>query len=152
MKHFIKLIKMIAALVLSGILFPLALIYNIVVIFKLGRFFVYLLKFIIELFKLIFDVFEKAAVIIDRLGNVILGNIFNDLFLYKEFRKLSKFYQSEVTISASFGHAHKCGYLNSKGEKFRSMLDKVFGKDHCLNAHEFDLLKQTFKKSKTGIS
>jgi hypothetical protein len=71
--------------------------------------------------------------------------------LFLKHTKRVIFNQSEVTISAAFGHAQKHGYLNKRGRKFVKLLDKIFGKDHCLKAHEFDLLKQTFNH-KTGIS
>jgi len=107
MKHVKKLFELIAAIVLSTVLFPIALVYNIVIGFKtLDRF---LWLFVTELYQLTFDTFEKVAVIIDRLGNVILGNMFCRFFVFKQFRKLTLFFNSEVTISASFGHLQKLG-------------------------------------------
>ncbi|MDD4515630.1 hypothetical protein [Massilibacteroides sp.] len=149
MKHIKKLFELIAALVLSAVLFPIALIYNVIIGFKKLDQFIWL--FVIEIFQLIFDVFEKLAVIIDRLGNVILGNMFCRFFVFKPFRDKTLFFNSEVTISASFGHLQKHGFLNKKGERFRKLLDKVFGKNHCLNAFEFDNLKNMYNNS-TGIS
>lgn len=149
MKHLIKFIELIFAIILSALLFPLGLLFNIVVGFK--KLHLFLWMFLVEVYELVFDSFEKVAVIIDRLGNVIDGNLFIRAFIFKEHRKRTLFNQSEVTISAAFGHAQKHGYLNKRGCIFVRMLDDIFGKDHCLLAHEFDLLKQTFNH-KTGIS
>lgn len=149
MSHILKLFELIAAVLLSALLFPFALIYNFIVDFKhLDKFVWMLLR---EVYELIFDAFEKIAVLIDRLGNVILGNMFCRFFIFKQFRKITLFYNSEVTISAAFGHAQRHGFLNKKGDKFRKLLDMIFGQYHCQNAHEFDNLKNMFN-NKTGIS
>ncbi len=149
MKHLFKFVELFAAIVLSAVLFPIALIYNIIMNFTKLPYF--LVLFIIEIYKLIFDSFEKIAIIIDRLGNVVLANMFINLFIFKEHRNRTLFYKSEKTISAAFGHAFKHGYLKRRGLFFVSFLDKIFGKEHCIKAHEFDLLKELFNQ-KTGIS
>ena len=152
MKHLFKFIELLAAVLISGILFPFALIFNVILIFRFKlKFARFLIKFLVEIFKLTFDLFEKIAVIIDRLGNVILGNLFIYIFIYKEYKYRTLFNKSEITISASLGHGLINGFLNSKGIKFSNFIDNVFGKDHCINAYKFDLIKIEFN-NKTGIS
>ena len=150
-KNFLKILEFFAAIILSAILFPIALIYNILKIKKGKNFLIFVWKFIIEVFKLVFDLFEKLAIIIDRLGNVICGNMFIDIFVLDIFNSKTLFNKSEITISAAFGHAQVNGILNAKGKKFIKLLSKIFGSNHAKNAYKFHLIKKEFH-SKTGIS
>jgi ABC-type antimicrobial peptide transport system permease subunit len=151
MKNIVKFFELLFAVVLSAPLFSIGLVYNIVLCFKVKRFFIFLWKFLTEVYKLIFDVFEKLAVIIDRLGNVIDGNLFIKIFVRPNYQNITWFLMSEITISAAFGHSLKNCYLNERGLIFVRILDKVFGNNHCLKAYNFELLKRKFN-SKTGIS
>ena len=146
-----KILELLSALILSAILFPIALIYNLFKIKKGKNVLIFAWKFLVELLKIVFDLFEKIAVIIDRLGNVICGNLFIDIFVQKEYSKKTLFNKSEVTISAAFGHSYEWIYLNKKGLRFVKLLSKVFGKEHAKQAYRFHILKQNFN-SKTGIS
>lgn len=152
MKHLFKIIELLAAVILSAILFPIGLVFNIcqLVVLRLG-FFRFVWLFILETYKIVLDLFEKIAVIIDRYGNVILSGLFIKIFIKNTHNKKTLFGKSEVTISASLGHALTNFYLNGKGLKFCKFIDKVFGKNHCILAYEFKIIKDKFN-SKTGIS
>jgi hypothetical protein len=148
MKHFIKLLELLAAVILSAPLFTIALIYNV---FKLKKYSIIptVWKLLKELAKILFELFRILAVWIDRLGNVILFNLFIDLFLQEKNKTL--FGKSEVTISAAFGHAYEWIYLNKRGLKFVKILDFIFGKNHCKDAYKWHEMKKDFD-NKTGIS
>ena len=66
MKNLFKILELLSALILSAILFPLALIYNLFKIKKGKNVFIFAWKFLVELFKIVFDLFEKIAVITGR--------------------------------------------------------------------------------------
>ena len=147
-----KLVELITAIVLSVILFPIALIFNIFLL-KKGSVFKTICQAVKEIVKLIFDTFEQIAIWIDRLGNVILGNMFEIFFIQKKYYGKTLFDKSEITISSSFGHALEYIYLNKKGLRFAGLLDKILGKNHCKNAYKWKVTKDKFNKNnKTGIS
>ncbi len=152
MKNLFKIVEFISAIVLAIILFPLGILYSFltVLIFKL-KFLKTILYFLKEVYLIILDIFEKIAVIIDRLGNIIVGDLFIEIFVQKKYRYLTLFKKNEITISAAFGHAYEWIYLKKSGIFFVKLLSKVFGKDHATQAYKFYELKKEFN-SKTGIS
>ena len=155
LKEFFKILEFVAAVILSAILLPAGLFFNIweLVRFK-KRFFVFFIRFLYEIILISLDIFEKIAVIIDRIGNIILGNAFTYFLIKKEFRRHLSFNPyglNHWTISASTGYFESRNMLNKRGERFSNLLSKILGKDHCLQAYEFQILKDSFN-SKTGIS
>jgi len=152
MKNLFKIIEFIAAVILAAILFPLGILYSLftVLLLKL-KFAKTLWYFVKEVYLIVLDILEKMAVIIDRLGNVIVGDLFIRVFVQKEYRYKTLFKKNEVTISAAFGHAYEWIYLKKSGLFFIKLLSKVFGKDHCKQAYKWHQIKQNFN-SKTGIS
>jgi hypothetical protein len=147
-----KLIELIAALILSAILFPLALIFNL---FQLKKGSVFSTCFYVasEIIFIIFDTFEYLAVVIDKLGNLILGPVFIRIFVKDEYKYETLFNKVQVTISASLGHAYENIYLNKAGVKFHNFIDLIFGKDHCKHAYKWYLIKKEFNNNNlTGIS
>lgn len=153
MKFSYKLIELIAAIVLFILLSFPATIFNLVSIRKKNKKYVWTLFrtlkiLIVELVEIVFDLFEILAVVIDRIGNIIIGDLI-EYCITKE--RDTTFGMSEWTISASIGKLLVENKLNKFGLSFDRFLSKIFGKDHCSQAYKFHLIKQEFK-SKTGIS
>jgi len=152
MRHLVKFTELVFAVILSSVLFPLALIFNITQLQK-GSILKDVWYVSVEILKIVFDLFEKIAIIIDRLGNLILGDVFTLLYVKKEFKDHTLFGKSEITISASFGHCLQKFYLKKSGINFTKFLDWIFGKAHCSLAYEWYLIKKNFNQNnKTGIS
>jgi len=154
-KELFKILEFIAAIILSAILLPLGIFFNIweLIRFK-RRFFVFFGRLFVEIILIFLDIFEKVAVIIDRIGNIILGPAFTYFLIKKEFRRHLSFNPyglNHWTISASTGYFESRNMLNKRGVRFSNMLSKILGKDHCLQAYKFQILKEKFY-SKTGIS
>ena len=137
MKHLKKLIFMIVAILLSTVLFPIGLITNLIQIYRVGHFFTYLWKFLVELYKLVMDFFLWVALFFDRLGNVVIGNIILFNYVRKEYRDKTLFNQSEITISCSLGHCLENNYLSESGIRFVMVIDFILGKNHCKDAYEW---------------
>jgi hypothetical protein len=153
LKHLYKPVALIAAIILFVPLSIAGLVFNLFQIKKeLERkkwtFWRMLLNFLKEIYEITMDTCEKAAVIIDRLGNIIVGDLI-EYFVTKE--RDTTFGQSEWTISASMGKLLEDNKLTIFGLKFCNFLSKVFGEDHCYWAYEFHKIKESFG-STTGIS
>jgi len=149
-----KIKEFTAAIILSAILFPIGFVFNIlaIVLFK-KKFFVAFWRITKEVLLLINDIFERIAIIIDRLGNVIDGNMFILLFVKNKYHDKTLFGKNEITVSAASGHAENYDYLNNFGNRFVKALNKTLGKNHCKNAYEWYLVKQKHKKANsTAIS
>jgi len=154
-----KILELIAALILSAILFPFALIFNIFLL-KKGSILKTIWQVCKEISKLINDTFRQIAIWIDRLGNVILGNMFERALILKKYWGKTLFDKSEITISASLGDALDKKMFNKKGYKFASMIDYIFSirikffeiyfveKNHCVKAFEWYLINKNFKDTK----
>lgn len=152
MKHLIKFSELVFAVILSAVLFPLALIFNLFQL-KKGSWIKTLWYVANEIVFIIFDTFEYFAVMIDKLGNLIVGPVFIRIFVQKEYRYKTLYGKVRITISAATGHALEWIYLNKAGVKFAKILDKVFGNNHCKNAYKWHLIKEDFNNNnKTGIS
>jgi len=127
-----KIIEFIAAVILSAILLPVGIVYNIITFWKKSSMkmpFLFVTAFFIEIYNL----FHTLAIFIDRIGNIILGKMFIDLFLI-DARKNVGFGKFGITISASFGHCLIHKNLNKKGIYFVGIIDKIFGFNHCYRA------------------
>jgi len=149
-----KIIEFIASVILGVFLFPFGIAFEIFQILRLRLrfvkwFWIFTKRIVLELY----DIFEVIAVKIDILGNIILGRLFESIFVQKEFWKQTLFGKDGITISASFGHSYEWIYLNEYGVRFVYALDKVFGKKHCDSAYWWHLIKTAFKSNnKTAIS
>lgn len=142
-----KVLEFLFAVTFGSVLLVIGLIANMF-FWKKGKVLKTIFKTLREIGKLFLDFLEQIAIYIDRMGNVILENLFEVFFVQKEFRKKTLFGKSEVTISASLGHSLECIYLNSAGVKFANLLDKVLGKNHCKDAYQWYLIKKEYNKNK----
>lgn len=82
-------------------------------------------------FKEAGDYFFELAKSIDQFGNALGKYIFNDLFVSKGGYR---FGDIDETISSVTGRNYQANTLTPSGKLFRVILDKAFGKDHCINS------------------
>jgi hypothetical protein len=149
MKNLVKLISFIAAVILSALLFPVGLVFNLTEL-RHGRVFVTFWRFFIELVDIIFDFLLNIAVIFDRLGNVIIGDMIERL-VTKEMN--TTFGKNEWTISASLGKLLYDNKLKPFGLRFIGFIDSVFGTDHCIDAYYWHVEKENFNNENImGVS
>jgi hypothetical protein len=129
-----------------------------------------------EIYKIIFDIFLYIALIIDRLGNIIVGPLLGFLIIDKQAvpkkiniaiidtkdkshilpdiysDKIHTFGLNDWTLSASIGRLIVRENINKRGGRFANIIDFVFGVNHCRNAYEFKIIKTSFSGNGTGIS
>lgn len=134
-----KIIEFFLALIFSVIFLPLGIIFNFVTIFTKNSIkmpFLLLLSFFIEIYNL----FHTLAVFLDRIGNIILGKFLITFFLVQKdnFRGFGEF---GFTISASFGLNLMFENLNKYGIFTANLIDKIFGKYHCINSYFYKVKK-----------
>lgn len=147
-----KVLEFLFAVIIGTPLLIIGLISNIF-FWKKGKIFVTIYKTIKEVIMLFLDFLQQIAVYIDRLGNVILANLFEVVFVQNKFYKKTLFGKENITISAAFGHAYEWIYLNKFGVHFVYFLDFALGKDHCGQAYKWYLIKEKFNNDNlTGIS
>jgi len=158
-KKLTYLAEFIGALILASFLFIFGFLYNFIrpiVIFKrIGgkkatkEAFLFVFEFIKELINSIFFILHVLALLIDKLGNVIVGYLIQDIISSE---KNSLFGKANVTVSASTGELTKKGKINKAGVLFNKMLDVVFGKNHSTTAYfyykKIEELKDYIKKNR----
>ena len=90
------------------------------------------------------NAFKKAdkkfliiATSIDKYGNAVCCELFNDILITKDSKY--KFGKINQTISAIIGYNLKEGTLTKTGLQVNKILDKTFGKGHTTKAVELDL-------------
>ncbi len=101
-----------------------------------------LFKFDYSLSRQLTPIVRSVTLLTDALANASAGELLNDLSKIdkSEMIKYGKWYQ---TISAVTG----LRYLFAKDSKFRKLLDKVLGKNHCTDAvTEQDRFYYNYKK------
>jgi len=145
MKDLFKILELIVAIILSAILIPFGMLFNIwdLIRFK-RRFWKIFFRFLYEIILIALDIFERIAIITDRIGNVILGNALTWFFVKRQFYNqlyFNPYGSNRWTVSAATGYFSEKNLINKNGFKFNNLLSKVFGKDHCKRAYEFQLLK-----------
>lgn len=148
-KHLYKIVEFITAVILSAILYTVSFIYNIFQ-FRRGSVFKTLYLAIVEIYKVVMDLFEKLAIILDILGNIILSNLITDILLINKEDK-GWFGKAGITISSSLGKALNDKNLNEKGIKFAKILDKPFEYNHCKNAYDWQIMKDEFNEQRKRI-
>lgn len=103
------------AVILTIIIAPIAMIYEIITFFR---------------FSTISKYFFNIAISIDQLGNVVCQALLNDLLVKKDgFR----FGNPDETISSVLGRNHLTKTLYPLGRGLRWTLDKI-QKDHCVKS------------------
>lgn len=144
-----KVLEFLFAVIFGLPLLIAGFIFEIVQILRLKlRFFKTVFRLILEILKEIYNFFEVLAIFIDKIGNIVVGKLFEFLFINKSAWNLTLFQKANITISASFGQALKYRYLNKKGVQFVKFLDKILGKNHCKNSYEFYIIKKKFNEKK----
>jgi hypothetical protein len=109
---------------------------------RIGRWFLYLLY---QTWNVIKYVFLAIGYIIDLYGNVILGEVIEDIVTAEE---QTMFSMGEVTISAALGDLKRRDKLNQRGIilcNILSFLDPA-NEDHCISAIEMYELRQKQKR------
>lgn len=76
--------------------------------------------------------FLAMAKAFDKYGGVICEELFNDLLITKDTHY--RFGNISQTVSMVIGYNIRENTLTKTGWKVNKGLDKIFGKDHCLNA------------------
>ena len=154
MKNLSKILEFFSALILSAILFPIGFVLNIILLFRLK---LNVLKFswslAIQVIYVVLDLFRYLAVIIDILGNVILGPAMKFLFVKKEFSQMSYYGRAGITISAATGQGFVKKYFNERGIRFKNFINFFFirtTKYHCEDAYKFYIYKLNYKHYDTN--
>jgi hypothetical protein len=105
MKGFILLV---IAVLMSVVLYPIGWIYSMIN-FKLS-------------FKRLGGYWYVMAVSVDQLGNVVMGTLFNDIFIRKYGHK---FGDEDQTVSMVLGVNKKMGTLTKFGKFIADVLNKI---------------------------
>lgn len=103
------------AVILTIIIAPIALFYEIITLIRFSK---------------VSDYFFNIALSIDQLGNVICQGLFNDLLIKKDG---FKFGNPDETISSVLGRNYQTNNLKFIGKSIRWTLDKI-EKDHCVKS------------------
>ncbi len=141
-----KIFLLFLALILSIFVFPIGFVFNVFTFRKKKWFFYSALKMTYEVLLVFYDLFLILAVLIDRLGNVIGGNMFITLFILNDKKNETLFGKNECTISASLGKAVLKKQLNKEGINFVWFLELFAGERHCIEAYQWYLIKKNFNK------
>ena len=149
MKEEIKpILEILAAIILGIITLPLGIVWNFFKPFydyrthrfkdTLKQFGLYWLKLFYQIWNVIKFFLHNAAVGIDLLGNVVIGDLIEDIVTHKE---KTWFGNGKVTISAAIGQLEHYNNLNKRGKWLSKMLSIVFEPNHCKNAYEKERLE-----------
>ena len=135
-KYYMAIPQFFAAIILSVILLPLGFIYSLFLPFKRKygpKYFVsYLYRFLVQIWRVVMYMLNRIAYSIDLLGNVIVGELLEDLITDEEYTWFGNYRHS---ISQSIGKLEFEKKLNKRGQWLQKTIDKIFGKYHCLNAY-----------------
>jgi len=135
-KSYLAIIEFIAAVILTTILFPIGLLYSFILPFKKkykrNRTFFYFKRLVTQIWYLCMLTLHQIAYNLDLLGNVIVGELIEDLITKEE---NTWFGSKKHTLSQSFGKLLFHNNLNSIGIKLVKIIDSFFGKNHCLKAY-----------------
>jgi hypothetical protein len=117
-----ELLKQILFLVVGGIVFT-----TLFVVGFIYTTFKHIIKFDYSLAKQLCPIVSSITLLFDGLANAGAGELLNDVFKIEGKIKFGKWYQ---TISAITGLL----FIYVKDIKLRPFLDKVLGKNHCVEA------------------
>jgi len=132
-KKYVAIIELLAASILFYILAPFGFFLNFFLpIFRKLNYFDFMQRFFINLYFGIMFFFHSTALNLDKLGNVIIGELIEWVVTTKKNTLFGKYQNS---ISQAFGFLIFVKRLNKKGIYFAKIIDYVFGKDHCINAY-----------------
>lgn len=141
-----------AALLLSVPAFSIALVYNIFLFRKDKNIIKTILHLIRELWEELGNLFERLAITLDIIGNIICANLFVDAMFKKGIEiEDTLLGQSGITISSSLGEGLEHDKFRKFGAKFCKFLDKPFEKNHCKNAYEWKLTRDKFNEERSRI-
>lgn len=132
-KEYLAIIEVIAATFLFWLLAPIGFFINLFLPFFRGlNIYAFMNRFWINLYFGWMQFFHSTALNLDKLGNVILGELI-EWIVTEELDTL--FGKYENSISQAFGYLIVLQKLNKKGIFFANSIDFIFGKDHCINAY-----------------
>lgn len=78
--------------------------------------------------------FTGIAIVADEYGNIYCGELLEYLCCYN---RNTLFLDSDTTVSASLGYIEAYGKFTRFGYALRSLLNRTFEPNHCLNAYEY---------------
>lgn len=137
-----ELILFIASIIVSGVVIPTGIIWNIVTSIKrtcklrfwegIGHFLMYWILVFFQIWSAIKYILYHLAIGFDLMWNATSGEMLEDLVTKEEDTYFGK---GNVTISAAVGRQEVRGKLNKRGRGFSRFLDRLFKeKNHCINA------------------
>ncbi len=136
-KKWIALVEITSAIILAVILFPVGIIYSLLIqpliFYKEFKVFKYIKNFFAQIWHILMHLLHTIAFSIDLLGNVIVGELL-ELIITKQ--KDTWFGKREHSISQSIGFLEKYDFLNKRGIWLNRFLSIIFGQKHCINAFE----------------
>lgn len=100
------------------------------------KFIKYWLNVIYQLWNVIKYFLVKFAISLDYIGNITGGELIEDFVTAKENTLYGK---GNWTISAATGKLEINNELNFKGRNFSSLLDKILGKNHCIESYKKEI-------------
>jgi len=143
---FYSILEIISAIILLIILFPIGVIYSLLIQpfihFKKYNVFKYLYNFIYQIIYVIFDTFHQVAIYIDIIGNIVIGDLMEICVLKDKNIIDTWFGKKEHTISQSLGELEINGKLNKFGIFITKLASKVFEDNHCINAYNHYINKK----------
>jgi len=131
--------QFISACLISIFLLPVGFIYFIIkaaVKFRLLGFLMYIFLIVAQITKLFFSFLHFIALFLDKLGNIIAGDLLEDLITTDEDTTFGKF---DFTISASVGRLEERFRLNKRGLMFTDLLSKILGNNHAIIAYRYKI-------------
>lgn len=139
-KSYLAIIEVIAAIILGILLYPVGLLYSFTLPFKrkykwTSTFF-YFKRLISQIWYLFMLILHQIAYNLDLIGNVIVGEFIEDLITTKE---NTWFGSKEHTLSQAFGFVLHENIVNRFGLLIIKIVDKFFGKNHCINAYLYHM-------------
>lgn len=127
---------LIAAIVLSCILYPIGVLYIFLkAIFTMN--FKRLVTYPWYVLKQVWKVFRYfclgVAISFDMLGNVLVGEMIEDVVTTED---VTLYGDGEYTISEATGELESRNKLDKDGKKFSSVLSRILGKNHCIESYQ----------------
>ncbi len=124
----------------SMVAFPIVIAFGIVYLTgksfykaKFSSYFIYWVQVIYQIWVVVKYALLHLAIIPDLLANVTSGEAIEDIVTTQEDTLFGK---GNATISAAIGCQENKGELIKDGVKLKNTLNKILGKDHCIEAYQ----------------
>lgn len=136
-KPFIAILELLLALVLATLLLPTGFVYSLIYPFKhwksyKGKVRKYYGNLLYQVYFVVMRLFHYLAYVIDLLGNVLIGELIEEIVTTE---RETLFGKAKHSISQAFGYILFNNIANNNGREIAKYIDMLFGKDHCLNAY-----------------